>query len=244
MESLRAALSMSVHRLLRRVHFDVIRFDPAHHPLARRKRLLESYGVDLVFDVGANSGQYAEELRSLGYRGRIVSFEPLSSAFAQLRARAAADPAWQVENVALGDRDEDARIHIAGNSTSSSLLDMLPLHLKSAPDSIYVDSEAIRVRRFDSLCAEHLTAGSRAFLKIDAQGYERKILDGAGAALERLVGLQVELSLAPLYKEAALFSEIIDRLAAAGFALMAFEPGHCSRDSGRLLQIDGLFFRE
>jgi len=60
------------------------------------ERLLASYGVDCVFDVGANTGQYAEGLRNLGYKGRIISFEPLSAAHALLIENSRDDPEWVV----------------------------------------------------------------------------------------------------------------------------------------------------
>ena len=102
--------------------YDVVEYRPDLHPLARRRRLLERAGVDAVLDVGANIGQFAMELRAdLGWRGRIVSFEPLAAAHAMLAARAAEDGRWDAHPYALGDRDGSARIGVAGNSYSSSL---------------------------------------------------------------------------------------------------------------------------
>ncbi|HXU82134.1 MAG TPA: FkbM family methyltransferase, partial [Polyangia bacterium] len=63
--------------------------------------LLAQQQIDAVLDVGANVGQYALLLRSWGYRGRIISFEPLSAQFQQLKAQADRDPAWEVFNIGL-----------------------------------------------------------------------------------------------------------------------------------------------
>src|SRR2546430_1727331 len=67
----------------------------AMHFLQRRLTLMKKSGIDLVIDVGANQGQFARTMRDqLGYRGRIVSFEPLTHAFAALLRTAAGDPSW------------------------------------------------------------------------------------------------------------------------------------------------------
>jgi FkbM family methyltransferase len=236
-------LSM-VRRTVRRATLDVVRFHPRSHPLARRMHLLGRHGIDVVFDVGANSGQYARELRQLGYRGRMVSFEPLAAAFATLRAHSAADRRWQVEQLALGDVPGRAHINVAGNSVSSSLLPMLETHARSAPASAYVGTEEIAVDTLAAAIARHLArVDERLFVKIDAQGYEQRILDGAGAALARVVGLQLEMSLVPLYEGETLLAPMVERLAARGFTLMSLEPGYGDPESGQLLQVDGLFFR-
>src|SRR5579863_3319899 len=66
------------------------------------RRFLTNRNVDCVLDVGANSGQFGSELRVIGYRGLIVSFEPDPDVFIQLQARAANDPRWICKNLALG----------------------------------------------------------------------------------------------------------------------------------------------
>ena len=43
-------------------------------PLKRRMRILETRGIDLILDVGANIGQYGEHMRELGYGEKIISF--------------------------------------------------------------------------------------------------------------------------------------------------------------------------
>ena len=118
--------------------WDIVQYRPATHPLARRARLLKDYRIDLVLDVGANTGQYARQLRELGYKGRIVSFEPLSSAVAELRRAAAYDANWQVRNHACGAENGKREIRVAANSQSSSFLPMKAEHLDAFPDSCYI----------------------------------------------------------------------------------------------------------
>jgi FkbM family methyltransferase len=64
--------------------------------------LLAHYQINLILDVGANDGQFAREMRELGYNGRIASFEPMASCIATLQKLAEADPLWSVHPFGLG----------------------------------------------------------------------------------------------------------------------------------------------
>jgi FkbM family methyltransferase len=212
-------------------------------PPDRSVSLLAQHGIDVVLDVGANIGQYARSLLRMGYRGRIVSFEPLPSARRRLEANARGVPGWQIVPVALGDFDGQSTINVAGNSQSSSLLAMLPQHVAAAPESAYVSAEVVEVRRLDSLFSEHCRAGERCFLKLDVQGFEQAVLRGARESLARCVGVQLEMSLMPLYEGEATFTELLAQMADHGYSLMWLENGFVDPHSGRLLQLDGVFYR-
>lgn len=236
------SLRREVRKLFWKVGLDLASFHES--PMARRKRLMESYGSDLVLDVGANAGQYGLQLRNdLGYLGRIVSFEPLSTAFRQLERKAEGDGAWGLFNVALGDRNETQRIHVSRNSQSSSLLDMLPAHLNSAPESDYVGEEDVEVRTLDSLFERVAGAHENIWLKIDTQGFEDRVIRGAERSLARIRTLQVELSLVPLYGKQLLLDEMVALLRGRGYSLVGLEPGFTDDRTGQLLQADGLFHR-
>ncbi len=230
-------------RLVRKTGFDVIRFNARSSPVARRIRLFAHHGIDLVLDVGANTGGYALELRRTGYRGRIVSFEPLSSAFARLEARAARDPQWEAVHAGLGREPGRQRLHVAQNSESSSLLEMLPRHVAAYPKAAYVGTEEVIIDRLDDVFARYYRPGENAYLKIDTQGYERHVLEGAQASLKAITGIQLELSLVPLYEGEPLFVDLVAYLEERGYVLMSFEPVIEDPSTGQLLQIDSLFFR-
>ena len=223
--------------------YQISRYHPINEPRIARQRWFEEYGVSVVFDVGANSGQYALELRKHGFTGSIVSFEPLSSAFTELKKNALGQKEWLIINKALGAARGSAEINIAGNSWSSSLLDMLPKHLESAPESKYVTKETIAVSTLDAECDELQIPCDNAFLKIDAQGYTFPVLDGADQALRKIRGVQVEMSLVSLYQGEALIEDVILRLREAGFTPMLIKPEFGDKKSGQQLQLDGIFFR-
>ncbi len=206
------------------------------------QRFLPQFGVSLVLDVGAHIGDYAQTLRRLGYGNRIVSFEPMAAAFAKLQARAQTDPRWTAVNVALGNTNGRALLNVSGMPMSSSLLDMLPRHLNAAPASAYVSTEAVEVCALDTIFSQYYQAGDKVFMKLDTQGYERTVLEGAVQSLPTVVGLQVELSFAPLYAGETTIGPMVDYLGTLGYGLMALAPGFEAPD-GRLMQAYALFFR-
>jgi FkbM family methyltransferase len=233
-----------LHDLFRARGFDLVRFRPQSHWLARRASLLRAFEVDLVVDVGANDGEYGRSLRRLGYRGAIVSFEPLPDAAARLRSNHLRDEHWRSYELALGDAPGSAELYIAGNSASSSLLAMLPSHERYAPGSAYVGRTTVRVTTLDALADDVLGSAVRPFLKIDTQGSEGRVLDGARQCMARFVGVQLELSIEPLYEGAPGYIDMLARVQAEGFTLMSIEPGFSDLETGRMLQFDAVAFRQ
>jgi FkbM family methyltransferase len=207
----------------------------------RRARLLASRGVDLLLDGGANVGQYALRTRHAGYRGRIVSFEPMATAYAELATRAASDPAWECRRHALGSASGDAELHVSRNSYSSSLLEIGERSVEAAPESEYVASEQVSVLPLDAIWDEVAAGARRPFLKLDLQGYELEALRGAERVLPRLTGVEVELSLGPLYEGAPTYREVIDYLEQAGFRLAGLEPEFFDPETAELLQAQASF---
>jgi FkbM family methyltransferase len=233
-----------LNRLLRRIGIEAHRYTLQTSCEAQLTRLLAEIGVDLVLDVGANTGHYARALRDHGYRGAIVSFEPLSAAHARLEARTRRDRAWRAApRMALGDSHAEVVVHIAGNSESSSILDMLPAHERAAPGSAYVGSESVPQRRLDEAAAPYLEGARAVLLKMDTQGYEDRVLAGAERIMDRITAIQTELSLVPLYAGQPLFDDMRSRIERLGFALYALFPGYVDESTGRTLHVDGFFVR-
>lgn len=203
--------------------------------------LMNNYGVDLVLDVGANIGQYARNLLRNGYRGRMVSFEPLPDAFGTLEASTWSFPNWQVENFALGAEDTTATFNVAGNSMSSSLQGMLDEHVEAAPESAYVASIDVQVRRLDSVFDRYFRDGDRCYMKLDVQGHEHHTLAGSAGCLDQIVAIQMELSMHPLYDGQQLWKESIESMSEMGYELLTLCPGFKDRVTGVMLQADGIF---
>jgi FkbM family methyltransferase len=203
--------------------------------------LLAQQQIDVVLDVGANVGQYALLLRSWGYRGRIISFEPLSAQFQQLKAQADRDPAWEVFNIGLGESEGTATINVAASSVYSSILAATPaLHAFDAQSGA-VRTETITVRRLDAVLPEVRGSARNLFLKVDTQGYERQVLAGAGDALGSFKGIQLELSEIPMYSGESTFLEMTNLLAARGFRIGLVRPFAHDPRTKLLVQSDVVF---
>ncbi len=233
-----------VRKVLRRLGKDLTPYPPPSAATRNVVAVLDGLGVDLLFDAGANVGQYASDIRRHGYRGGIVSFEPVAAAHRELERAAAADPDWTVApRTALGAEIKTVTINVSNRSDMSSLLPIREETLAALPKSHNVAREEVPLTRLDAVFADHAGDGDKCFLKIDTQGYERQVLDGAEGVLDRLSGMQLELSLRPLYDGEATYLELIAYLAERGFEPVLVLPGYFSKNLARQLQIDVIFAR-
>jgi FkbM family methyltransferase len=234
-----------LQRAARRLGYDLTPRRKARPHEAQLVAVLKRFAISCVLDVGANVGQYALMLRQQGYRGRIVSFEPLADAHVTLTRRAARDARWQVApRIAIGDRDGEVELEVSAESDMSSILPQSELLRQVSPSSAVLRRERVPMARLDRAAQPYLTPADRIFLKSDTQGFEPQVLAGAGALLARLCGLQLEMSLVRCYEGEIGFRAMLDRLAAAGFEPYLFIPGYFERKLARQLQLDGVFMRE
>ena len=211
----------------------------------RRQRLFETLGTDLVLDVGANAGQYGVEIRRGGYTGRIVSFEPASETFARLSEATQADPLWSARQLALGSSPGTATLNLAANEgKSSSLLDQREVTFGTTATMRYVGTETVGVSTLEIVGPEVASERDRVVLKVDVQGLELEVVDGAGSFLDHVQALETELSLYPMYEDQPDWRRLCDRMEELGFVFFAVDPGYSDPKTGRLVEMDGLFVRE
>lgn len=237
------SLNRSLKRLVRKLGYDVTRYQPRTHPTSKKYALTKDLGIDLVLDVGANVGMFARDLKNSGYTGRLISFEPLSKAYAALERKAKADSNWQTINMALGSEDCEQTINISDTDTSSSLLEATSLAMAAHPQTRKVSTELIQVRKLDSIFDSLNAKGSNIWLKVDTQGYEMEVLRGAERSLESVSLLQLEMAFLPLYDGQTLFSELYEWVQDHGFRLGSFESMSWHPQTGDLLWLDGIFHR-
>lgn len=216
--------------------------DLARNPHPRRvTAALEWFRLSTVVDVGANVGQYGTALRASGFAGRIVSCEPVPGAYGRLARRIGDDLAWTGIETAVGAQVGLLDINVSANSYSSSIRPMTDAHRRAAPGSAYVGAVSVPVTTVRDLVADERIDPRQSLLKIDTQGYESEVLDGAGDLLGQFAAVQLELSFVPLYDSQQLFPELTRRMESVGYVMWGVEGGFSDRRTGRTLQCDGLF---
>lgn len=198
---------------------------------------------ECVVDVGANAGQYGTMLRENGYRGWIVSFEPVREAFERLSELAERDGRWRVFRLALGARAERKSIAISNLSVFSSFKRFAPYADEEFPGVSEVTAyEQVDVKTLNDSWEELLRGlpQRRVFLKVDTQGSDLDVVMGADRLLSRLVGVQLEVALAPIYEQVPTFPETIQYLSGLELALTGMFP--VNQDSLlRLTEVDCVF---
>ena len=208
-------------------------------------KAIESRGINLIFDVGANTGQFALSVFEDDYQGKIISFEPTSNVYKELTRNAEKFYKWKIhERAAVGETCGKVAINVAGNSAlSSSVLKMGKLHEENAPDSKYVNIEDVKLLTIDSIFADYFMQSDKCLLKIDVQGYEEQVLNGALNSIKKIDAVKIECSIFSLYEGDKTFEHYFQFFEQNGFGLFDIEPAFSNPVTGRLLQFDALFVR-
>ncbi|MEV0634747.1 FkbM family methyltransferase [Streptomyces sp. NPDC050619] len=206
--------------------------------------MLDFYGVNCVFDVGANTGQYAKRLRRLGYKGRIVSFEPTAETFARLEKAAEKDPNWWVYQLGLGSEDTVSSIHV-GWKTMNSLLPPSDYGRDRYPRFETQRTEEIQIRRLDGMMEKALDgiAEPRPFLKMDTQGFDLEVFTGAGERIADFLGMQSEVAVLRLYEGSPAMNEAIATYEKSGFGITGMYPVTREAATGRVVEFDCVLMR-
>ena len=211
----------------------------------RYVKAVESLGINLVFDIGANKGQFAISLLEHNYSGKIVSFEPTNSAHTKLLKNAKSYTNWTIhERTAVGEKCSETVINIAGNdSASSSILSMKDIHEECAPEANYIGSENVKLITVDNIFDDYFVANDKCLLKIDVQGYEDQVLMGMIFSLSKVYAVKLECSLVSLYEGDKTFEHYFNFFKENGFELYDLETGFSNPITGQLLQFDAFFVR-
>ncbi len=248
-------MKQRLKQLLRHFGLDIVPYLPtaaaratAIDPKQKGANLLKAltfHEIDLIFDLGANTGQFAQHLFEIGYEGRIVSFEPVAAAYEQLLSNSQPCHNWTIaERCALGDRNDKTNIRIAKDAKKSSILPALPTYLEVSANAAQIDTETVPMVTFAECYPQYRGKAKAPMLKINVQGFEDRVLAGATAVLLQLRGLHIEFSFVPLYKQQRLFDPLFQQIQAQGFTLYNLYPSFSDYRTGKILKAIGIFFRE
>jgi len=202
----------------------------------------QSLNIKTVLDIGANAGQFGHACRLAFPTIRLHSFEPLKGPFTKLSSLAEDDRNWTVHNFALSNVAGETQIHADEYSPSSSLLQMSERHREHFPQTGQTTQQIIETKRLEDIFGD-LAIEGRTLMKLDVQGYELAVLDGAEKILPEIDYILTEMSFVSLYEEQPLFADVYSRLCHSNFSFKGFFDQCVSPKTGELLQGDGIFVR-
>ena len=214
------------------------------------RELLDTLHISTVLDVGANRGQYAELLRSIGYTGHIISFEPVPHLYQTLCNKAENDNKWMVQPYALGDTNTEATLNAASADSLSSFkppsdFGKSRYGYDRGDPALQGEKIEVPVKRLDTVLPE-LPIQEEAepiFLKLDTQGYDKECFDGLGSFVEHIAVLQTEIPFLHIYDDVPHFAELIQHYEAAGFGITGIFPITFDDETSHIIEADCVMVR-
>jgi FkbM family methyltransferase len=171
---------------------------------------LPGYSFTTIFDVGANIGQTCVPMAVALPQARIIAFEPVPATFAALSRNAAGYPAITPVNAALGAHSGEAVMSAEGVSTGNRIL--------KAEDASSLPTTRVPVITGLEACEKHGVAHI-SLLKIDAEGFDIKVLDGFLPIIDRIDFIKVEAGMNDYNKTHVPFQDFYFYLSRRGFHL-------------------------
>ena len=231
-----------IKNILRKFGYNITLSTTTTNSSLQLVKSFEKFEIDLIFDIGANVGQFANDIFNYGYKNKIVSFEPLTIAHKILIKNAKSNSNWSIyERCAIGESDGEIFINISENSVSSSILEMTNNHLDAAVNSKFIGKEKVNIYKIDTIINQFKF--NNIFIKIDAQGFEKNIINGSLNSANKIKGFLCETSLIELYKGQSLWKEMIAKFDELGFKLWGIQPGYSDPRTGQTLQVDIIFYK-
>ena len=209
----------------------------------RKWDFLKTIPINTIIDVGANEGQFADEILNIFPLAEIHSFEPLSDCFEKLTANFAGNKKVHTYNFALGEQEGEISFSRSQASPSSSILKMGSLHKKLYPHTAGLIEEKVKIRRLDDVLGD-VDLKKEVLLKIDVQGAEEKVIRGAIDVLKQTNVVITEVSYATLYENQPLFSDIFVLLGKFDFIYAGNMEQFPSPLTGAPLFADAIFVKK
>lgn len=227
-----------IRRALRAFGVDIHRF----HARPDTESWIASLGITTALDVGANTGQFVDEIRALYPSVPVHAFEPHPACVAALHKKAATIADMYVYPVAVGERSGTTTLSLNAYSPSSSLIPLTSAHTSAFPHAKEASSVEVPLQTLDSIAFAR-PLEEPLLVNIDVQGYEREVIRGGSAVLSRARLIIIECSFVELYKGQALFPEIATLLGELGFTYRGAWRHKADPRTGEPLFEDALFYK-
>ena len=208
--------------------------------------LCEKENVNCLIDVGSHHGEYALRMRKAGYKGRIVSYEPVTENYAVLKEKSADDNNWFIHHAGMADISGTMTMNVTVGTEAASLLTPSEYGKRTLGKKLSIKkTEEVQVKTISEVydaCVAGLN-NPKVYLKVDAQGYDMKVFEGAKGKLPLLAGLQTEMSVQQIYNDSPDYRTCIEILTNQGFSLSGIFPVRVDR-SMKLIEMDCIMVRD
>jgi FkbM family methyltransferase len=225
----------------------VISYNPPPGSFERQLRdFLAQMDINIVLDVGAFVGHYAMKLREVGYKGRIISFEPFPASYERLQSAMHRDSLWSGQPFGLSDQDTEALMNTSVRGEFNSLLNLRgDAEQAYALDPSLRSQTPIQLRRLDTVLPQLLKGvhSPRVFMKMDTQGHDVNVVKGASGVLDKIIGFQSELPAVQIYDDMPSMSAALEYYSSCGFVPIGFYPVNTFSDIQITPEFDVLFNR-
>lgn len=218
-------------------------FHAEKEPIADLAFLLNGR-ADVIVDVGANVGDTVAAFSRYFPQARILAFEPHPQVSGDLARRFAGSAEIEVHDYALGARSGRMTLHSFANSATNSLRPMAAeaaLYTEGAIEAI--SPVEVPVRTLAEVCSglgvEHID-----ILKLDTQGFEGDIFEGAAPLLSsgKIKAILCELLFVPLYQGQTMHLEVSSTLSSYGYQVYDYYSFRHSPD-GQVKWGDAIFLK-
>ena len=232
-----------INRILRQIGIQVSRINTLERQIKKGEfKWLQEFGIKTVLDIGANVGFFSLMINKILPDASIYSFEPLKDCYQSLVKNTKNIKRIECFNIAIGSQTGETIIHRNEFSPSSSMLKMSQLHKDVFPDTKIESNEKIQVTSLDSL-HNKISWNRNILLKIDVQGFEINVLEGATSSLNNIDVIIIETLFVELYENQTQFNDIYSFLVKHNFSYHGNLEQIKDPKSGHILWADSIFIK-
>jgi FkbM family methyltransferase len=239
-----------IRSILQQLGYDIVKYKP---PFVRGRmdrdsfltehKWVQLYQFKTIIDIGANEGQFADKMRLLFPQAMIYAFEPLPQVYDRLKANFNQDNAFEAINVGLGENQGILEFWENEYSPSSSFLRLTDTLKENLEEASIEKKVEVKIDTLDHVFADR-TIQFPLLIKMDVQGFEDKVIKGAGQTIRKADMIICEISFTELYKGQPLFEDIFELLGEQGFYFAGQMDQISSPETQKPLQADGIFLKK